>query len=808
MFVKKVLPHLIALALFAIVSLIYFAPQYEGRVVRAVDDVQAKGMTGGIAEHKAKFQEHPQWAPNAFGGMPAYLIDMNYDGRLIKEASHALYVLGRPASYYFLMMAGFYFMLLCFGVNPYLALVGGLGYGLSSYFYIIFEAGHITKLMALIYIAPMIGAVFLAYTRRFWLGASLVGIIGAIEISTSHPQIPYYFLFVVFGLFIVQLVRYIREHHVAEFLKRTAVLLVVALLAIGANLVQLWYINDYTADSTRGKSELVAPSHKADNQTSGLDKDYITAWSYGKAETLNLFIPNLYGGSSSGGFSTDGAVAQSLEPYNATDIATQLPGYWGPQPFTSGPVYIGAVMIFLFVLGLFLVKGAIKWWLVGVTALSIMLAWGHNFMWLTDIFIDYMPAYNRFRTISMILVIAEWSIPFLGILALKEMWDKSASDAEIKRAIKLSLYICGGIALFVALFGQMFFSFVSSGDAALSKNLPEEVMGAIRSERADLMRADAFRSLLFVAAAALLLLAVAYNKLTIKKGVIVLAGLVLIDMVPIDLRYLNHDNFISVGKKGQIITPTSADITIMADTDPNFRVANLTTNPFMDATTSYFHKSIGGYHAAKLRRYQDFIDSYLSKMDMKGYNMLNTKYFIHSSGDSLLVQLNDGAYGNCWFVDSIAIVDGANQELADIATINPRRVAVVDSRFKEQVAPLLAGATNPDSTATIALTDYRANHLTYTSQNSRESLAVFSEIYYAKGWVAYIDGKEVPYLRADYILRALVVPEGSHTIEFKFAAPHFNLVYTITLFSSIALLLMFVVAVALEIIGRYKNRAA
>ncbi len=401
-------------------------------MVRQGDEIQAQGMKGGIEAHKEAYGENPQWAPNMFSGMPAYLIDMNYDGRLVKHTGDLFYFLGKPAGFYFVLMAGFYLMLLIFGVDPWVAISGSLAYGLSSYFIIIFEAGHITKLMAMAWAAPMVGAVFLAYRRNLWLGASLAAFFGSVEISCSHPQISYYFLFVLVGLVAAMLYEAIKSKTLKRFAVRTAVLVVAGILAVGSNIVQLYYINDYSKESTRSATELKVSDAEMANRTDGLDRDYITAWSYGKVETFNLLIPNLMGGTSSGGFSDGGKVAEALRPYNASSLATHLPGYWGPQPMTSGPVYIGAVIIFLAVMGLFLLKGSVKWWLAGVTLLAVMLAWGKNFMWLTDLFIDYVPAYDKFRTVSMILVIVQWSVPLLAMLGVREVMGAQSPEARLK----------------------------------------------------------------------------------------------------------------------------------------------------------------------------------------------------------------------------------------------------------------------------------------------------------------------------------------------------------------------------------------
>lgn len=786
---KKILPHFIAVTIFALISVFYFLPQYQGKDVRQHDDIQATGMTGGITEHVEMYGEHPQWAPNMFSGMPAYLINMDYDGRLLKEASEAFYFLGTPAAYYFILMVGFYFMLLCFGVNPYLAIVGGIGYGLSSYFFIIYEAGHITKLMALSFIAPLIGSIYYTYTKNVWLGASLAATFAAIEISTSHPQIPYYFFFVIIAIFATQLYNYIKEKRAKDFIKRSVVLVVAAVLAIGANIVQLWYINDYAKDSIRSKSELTLSEDNSKNQTSGLDKDYITAWSYGKTETFNLYIPNLYGGSSMGGFSSDGQVAKSLKKYQAQDIATRLPGYWGPQPSTSGPVYVGAVMIFLFILGLFLLKGREKYWLIAVTALSLLLAWGHNLMWFTDLFIDYFPMYNKFRTVSMILVIAEWSIPLLGMLALKKLWDAEISKEKLMSSLKYATIICASICCFFAFIWGNFVSFEGAYDGSM--RMPDDVLMAMSDERYSLMRSDALRSLVFSLLTAGIVLLFYKGKLKKQTFVWVLAVLVLIDMVPVNKRFLNESDFVAK-KEAKAIVPTSADLEILKDKDLSYRVVNLTVNPFSDATTSYFHKSVGGYHAAKMRRYQEIIDKYLIKMDLDIYNMLNTRYFINTNDKGeLSVSYNDQALGNGWFVENIELVDNVNDEYNVLEYIDPAVTAVVNKKFAGQFTDLPL-TNNTDSLSNVTLTDYRANKLTYKTNSTQKGFVVFSEIYYPKGWTATIDGEPTEIVNANYILRGLVVPAGEHTIEFSFKAPHFKTMVAITYVSSILIILMLI----------------
>lgn len=778
-FFKKSLPHVVALVVFAAITMLFFMPQYSGKSLRQLDMVQYWGMGKDIVEHRDLHGEDPQWTGNAFSGMPAYMVEMDYPGRLVKQLTDNVYFMGQPAAYMFLAMAGFYLMLLLFGVNPWLAMVGGVGYGLSTYFPIIIGAGHVTKMMAMCWVAPLIGSIYYAYRRNRYLGALLAGIFAAIEISCSHPQITYYFLFAILGLVIVEVVRAYKSRLWRQFTLTTLTLMGAAVLAVGANLVQLYYVNSYTSDSTRGPSELTASS--TSNTTSGLNKDYATAWSYGKGESFNLFIPNLVGGGSHSGFQKDGPVAESLKKYNAQSIATQLPGYWGDQSFTEGPVYLGAVMVFLFVLGLFVVGGAMRWWMVGVTALSLMLAWGHNFMWLSDLFLDYFPMYNKFRSVSMILVLVQWTVPLLGIWGLNEILNGRVEAKKLDRSLKWSLAITGGFALFAAFVLPSFLSFSSVSDTLMK--LPDDVVSAMQTERAGMLRGDSLRSLLFVVLAAVAVWV--YSKGYVKSTVMVSSLLLftLVDLYNVDKRYLPDTKYHPV-QTAKTMSMTDNDKQIRQDTT-NYRVANFSVDPFTDASTSYFHRSVGGYHAAKLRRYQDLIDAHLTKQNMAVYDMLNTKYIIAPDG----VHQNQSAAGNAWFVEDVVFVDNANQEITSLGepAWNPRNKAFVDRRFEGQ----LKGMTTPvvDSSSSIALTNYKVNHLTYKSSAREPQVALFSEIYYDKGWTAYVDGTRVPYFRADYVLRGMVVPAGDHTIEWRFAAPNFALLVGITATCSLILLL-------------------
>lgn len=820
-FKVKVLPHLVAVTVFAAVTALFFLPQFEGKALSQTDMVQVTGMRQDIQEHIDKYGEHPQWAGRAFSGMPSYLLDMNYEGRWVKNVADQFYILGKPASWIFIAMAGFYLMLLMFGVNPWLGIIGGLAYGLSSYFVIIIGAGHITKMMALAWIPPLLGSVWYAYRKNMWLGAVLTGLFASVEISTSHPQIVYYFFFAILALAINELVRAYKQKLLPRFAKVSGLLLLAAALAVGSNIVQLYYVADYSMESTRGKSELTDATVDPANQTSGLDRDYATEWSYGKLETLNLLVPNLYGGGHD--FAENGEVAEALKQFGVKKgVAENLPSYWGPQRFTEGPVYVGAVMIFLCVLGLFVLRGRDKWWILAVSIIAVMLAWGRYFMGFTNLFLDYVPMYNKFRTVSMILVIVEWSVPLLGILGLQRIWKHMSShtgpgeldgrveltDSRVMRGLGWSVGIVGGLCLLIALIGPMFSSFSwdrdeeilvqtfgLNGDDPQTKQIREafldEMAPAMAAERESLMRRDGFRSLAFVLLAAGLVWL--YCKRKVREAILVagLGILVVADLFTVDKRYLPADRF-GPKRKALTVAMTEADRLILQD-QSDYRVANFSmlpaASPFEDATTSYYHRSIGGYHAAKLGRYNDLIGHQLMKQNWAVYDMLNVKYVIRTDPQTgqLYVEQNPAACGSAWFVDTVERVDTPDQEIAALDDFDPSTTAVVDQqKFGAQLEGL---QLQSDSAASILLTDYRVNRLTYQTRSDREGLVVFSEVYYPKGWTATIDGTVADYFRADYVLRAMRIPAGEHTIEFSFAAPHFGLLVWITRISSLVLLL-------------------
>ncbi len=752
------------------------------------DNQQFQGMSKELNDYRDRTGEEALWTNSMFGGMPSYLISTVYKTNYIRYVDGFLQLgHSRPASFLFIMLLGSYILMLALGMNPWLGVIGSLALSLSSYYFIIIAVGHNSKMIAIAYLVPLIGSIILAYRKKLWLGVALAGLFLGLELYAGHPQITYYGAFIIFFFILAEAIRSYREKIMKHFVKVSAALGIALVLGIGANFSHLYLVWDYGKDSIRGKSEL---THNAENKTSGLDKDYALSWSYGIAETFDLFIPNLMGGSSTIGLKPDGETAKTLTAMGQpAEIATQIPSYWGSQPSTSGPVYIGAVVIFFFVLGLFLVGGVTRWWLVSVTVLSILLAWGSNFLAFSEFFLKYVPMYNKFRTVSMILVIAEITIPIVALLGLKKMVNGEAEKEQAMKGLKWALGIAGGVALFFVLMGGSLFSFISDNDRQM---LPQEALNmlasAMSADRAALLSADAWRTLIFVALSAGLAWLFIAKKIKPVYFMLALGGLILVDMVPVNHRYLNKDNWVPEMQAQVPFAPSPADLQIMKDPG-NYRVLNLTVSPFNDASTSYFHKSIGGYHGAKMRRYQELIDFHLSQNNMAAFNMLNTKYIIvpNQQTQAPEAQQNPGALGNAWFVNSVKLVPNADVEIEALKGFEPRRMAIVDKRFEKELNGFIS---NADTTARIELTKYEPNHLTYKSDNKSAQLAVFSEIYYSKGWNAYVNGKPASHLRANYVLRAMVVPAGENTIEFKFEPKMFKVGKTVDLFCSLSILLL------------------
>ena len=797
---KLTLPHLLALVIFIVISVIYFYPVLEGKVLNANDSTVARNSSKEISDFRAKYGEEPLWTNSMFSGMPAYLISTKFTGNVIHYAHALLTIFRLPVASIFLSMLGFYILLLFFKVDWRLAIAGALAYGFSTFFFFILEAGHNTQAIAIAYMAPMIGSIYYTYRHDAIKGALLTTFFLTLEIIANHVQITYYSFLCILVFIIVEFIYSVRKKEIAAFIKSSAILIIPVLLSVGMNFSALYTTYEYGKYSTRSKSELVTNNAQ---KTSGLDRDYITQWSYGIDETMTLLIPNFKGGASIP-FDRNSATVTALRKNNASQYASQFQKYWGTQPWTGGPVYVGAIIIFLFVLGLIIIKGPEKWWLLAATLLSIMLAWGKNFMPFTNFFLDYFPGYNKFRAVTMTLVIAEFCIPLLGILALRDVFNGTATKKDILKGIKIAFGITGGLTLLFVLFPGLAGSFLSPPEQ--QGQMPAWLSSALISDRKILLRSDALRSFFLILLGTTTILAFYYEKIRKEYAIAILALLLLTDMWFVDKRYLNSDKFVRKEAKAKLSAPTAADNFILKDVS-DYRVLNLSVSPFNDATTSLYHKSIGGYHGAKLERYQELIDSSLNKdinliQTISGkakslddilaifdstpvLNMLNTKYVIYNPVELPLV--NQNALGNAWFVETPIIVDNANEELSGVNRIKPARQAVIDKNFKDQIIktdyPISAGDK-------IELESYKPNELVYKSTAQGEKLAVFSEIFYPAGWKSYIDGKESKYFRTDYVLRGMIVPAGDHEIKFIFKPNSYIVGNKISLASSVVFILL------------------
>ena len=800
---KQWLPYIGAVLIFLIITLVYFSPLLEGKRIHQSDIVQFTGMSKEIADFREKTGSEPLWTNSMFGGMPAYQISVIYKGNLLGYLDKILSLgLPHPASTVFLYFIGFFILLLVLKVNPWLSIAGAVAFAFSSYFFIILDVGHNSKAHAIAYMAPVLAGIILTLRRKYLWGGILTAIFLSLEIKANHPQITYYLVIIVLILGLFELIYAIREKRFASFAGAVGILVIAASFAVLTNIATLWATWEYGKHTIRGKSEL---THDLENKTSGLDKDYATQWSYGVGETMTLLIPNFYGGASASKISDNSAIVKALKknnvPQNRINKFTKYPLpllYWGDQPSVAGPVYVGAIVFFLFILGLIIVKGPLKWWLLTVTVLSILLSWGHNFMAFTDFFMEYIPGYNKFRGVSMSLVIAEFAMPLLALLALKILFDQQVEQKKLFRSLKIATGIAGGLTLLFILLPGLFLSFSGPNDATIQQQFqfPDWMMQAIRDERARLVRMDSLRSFAFILMTAATLWALLFSKLKTSYVYIMLGLLILFDMFMISKRYLNNDSFTEKTKVENPFTPTAADQQILQDKDPDFRVLNLSVNTFNDASTSYFHKSIGGYHGAKLRRYQELIENQISKSNMSVLNMLNTKYFIIAGEDRTPVaQRNFDALGHAWFVEDVKLVDNADQEMEAITHFHPADTVIMDKRFENELNTYTTGR---DSLAFIRLISYAPNDLNYEYKTEKNGLAVFSEIYYPKGWNAYVDGEPTPHFRANYVLRAMVLPAGSHQVEFKFEPKVYLVGEKISLISSITLLVLIIVLGLLE----------
>ncbi|MBQ2949435.1 MAG: YfhO family protein [Prevotella sp.] len=821
---KQWLPDVLVVILFAVLSYAYFYPAVsEDRILYRHDASAGRGAGQEQTEYLEKTGERTRWTNSLFGGMPTYQLAPSYDSQDTLIGISWLYRLGLPEFvwYVFVYLLGFYILLRAFDFRQHLAALGSIIWAFSSYFFIIIAAGHIWKVYALAYLPPMIAGIVLAYRGKYLWGLVVTALFAALEIYANHVQMTYYYLFIILFMVIAYLVDAIRNKKLVHFWKATAVCAAGALIGICLNLSNLYHTWQYSKESMRGKSELVKAN--TENQTSsGLDRDYITQWSYGIDETWTLLIPNAKGGAHQIKLGEDADAMAKVDP-QFQQIVAQWYQYWGEQPFTAGPVYVGAFVMMLFILGCFIVKGPMKWALLAATILSIMLSWGKHFMPLTNFFIDFVPMYAKFRTVSSILVIAEFTIPLLAIMALKRLVDEPELIKTRRTSIYLivSFVLTAGLAWIFRLMPTAFFDFISTADTAqLSQYVPQEylapILDSISKARVEVFKSDCMRSAWIIVIGTVLLFLYKANKLKAPYMVGAILVLCLVDMWQINKRYLYDEMFVDKTVREQPIKMSAAEEQILKDKSLDYRVLNLASNTFNENETSFYLKSIGGYHAAKLRRYQEMIDAYISK-EMSGVfsgltsaqgditkvngdsiwpvlNMLNAKYFILplQSGQAVPVQ-NPYTYGNALFVDKVNYVDNANQEIDMVGKLNLRHEAVADKKFAEQ----LGESVKQDSTSIVTITSYEPNKLVYDVHSDKGGVVVFSEIYYP-GWTATVDGEEVELGRVNYILRALNVKPGNHKVELSFFPKSVDITETVAYVAYGILLLVVLFLIFME----------
>ena len=837
---KKYLPHAAAIVVFAILALIYFKPLLSGKLLKQHDIAMHKGMSKEIVDYREKKGSEPLWTNSMFGGMPAYLVSTLYPGNLLPAVDRFFKLfLPLPGGYFFLYFLGFFILLLCLDVNPWLAMVGAIAYGLSSYFLIILQAGHNSKAHALGYLPALIGGVILLFRERYWLGLSLTALFTALELNAGHVQIAYYGYMIIGFLVLGYFITAVKQKQLPGFLKAFSVFLVACLLGLLPNAGNLLTTNEYGKLSIRGKAELTINSDMSSNKnivSGGLDKDYATGWSYGIGETFTFLIPDFKGGGDKAIGRVDPSALKKVDP-EFREMVGGSNVYFGDQPGTSGPVYLGAIVFLLAIIGMFIVKHPIKWPLIAVTILTIALGWGHNFMSLTSFFMDYVPGYNKFRAVSMIMIVPELTFPIFAVLGINELlkiknWEEKfqlslfKKDITYKKLIIITTSVVGGFCLISYLAPDLVNTFQSTGEynqtvgQYVRSGYPEDqakttvaqLIPQLEIARKAIFKSDAIRSFIFVLLGFVALYFYFTDKIKKELFFIILGLFIFIDLWSVDRRYLNEKSFITKAENNEYVAgKTRADEEILLDTDLNYRVLNLTVGPFDDASTSFYHKSIGGYHGAKLRRYQDLIDFHvrseinflykdLSKAasddssmsvllgNLDVINMLNTKYFILPTGDdrnSAVPLKNTQANGNAWFIKSLKTVASADSEIVALRRIDTKTQAIVNEEFKSE----FGSKENYSGEGKVKLLSYEPNDLVYETDTKNEEFAVFSEIYYKQGWNAYLDGELKQYGRVNYVLRGMVVPAGKHKIEFKFEPKTYYTGNTIAMIGSILLFL-------------------
>ena len=790
---KKFVPHLVVFVLFIVASLAYFNPVLQGKKIFQSDIVQYTGMAKQQNDFREATGEETYWTDAAFGGMPTYQLGAKYPNNYIKQLDLAIRFLPRPADYLFLYFIGMYILFLVLKVDYKLAFLGALAFGFSTYLIIILGVGHNAKAHAIAYMPFVLSGIFLTFRGKYLWGFLLLTVSMGLELVANHFQMTYYLMLLVVIIGIVYLIDAFKKKMLPHYFKAVGIMMVAVIISIGLNATNILATKEYADTSTRGKTELTvnADGTPKDNKT-GLDYDYITEYSYGRLESFNLFIPRFMGGSSSEAFPKDSKTVESLmrmgaSAQEANQVLNQIPMYWGEQTYVGAPAYIGAIVIFLAVLALFLVRGRLKWWVVAGFILTLLLSWGDNFKGLTQFFIDYVPMYDKFRAVSSIQVIIELILPILAIVGLHQFLSHFEKEDEKKKALLWSTGIVGGITLIFILFKTTLFDFASPYDSYFREEMGLPFLEAIREDRMSLFTSDAIRSLIFVLLTAAVLWF--FIKGTVKKGLAVaaLCILVLVDLVGVDRRYVDEEDFVQAKLVEEPFQKNGADMQILED-DGHYRVYDAAANAFNSGRASYYHNALGGYHAAKPGRMQDLFEFYISQGNIGILNMMNVRYIItQTKNGGPVAQRNPYANGDAWFVENVLPAENANEEIQLLDSLDTKKTAVINKEFLSKIP---SQKIERDSTATIELFSYQPNHLVYEASTKSPQLAVFSEVYYPKGWSAYINGKPAEYFRANYVLRAMVIPAGNNKIEFKFEPKVIQTGSTISLMSSIIFLLI------------------
>ncbi len=794
--IKKCFPHILILLGFVIISLVYFSPVLQGKSIFQSDIVHYIGMSKQQKDFKQATGEETYWTNSAFGGMPTYQLGAQYPNNYIKKLDLALRFLPRPADYLFLYFIGFYILLLVLKVDLKLAALGALAFGFSTYLIIILGVGHNSKAHAIAYMPLVLSGILLTFRKHYIIGFLLTTLALALELVANHPQMTYYLMLLVLVLGIAYIIDAYKKQELPHFFKSVGILVFAVVLAVGLNATGFLATQEYAKESTRGQSELtINPDGSPKEVTSGLDRDYITEYSYGILETFNLFIPRFMGGGSHEDVGKDSEsyqffLKQGVPPLEAREYAKQTPTYWGDQTIVEAPAYIGAVVIFLFVFALFLVKGRLKWWLVGGSLMSLILSYGDSqpFKFITDFFIDYVPLYNKFRAVSSIQVILELCIPVLAIFGLVRLFNDFNKDEEKLKALKFTIIITAGLAVVFLLFKSSLFNFVGGSDGYYRQNFGQQFMDALIADRKTFFTEDTLRTLVLVLLSAGTIYLFLKKKLSETKVIMAFAVLIVIDLVGVDRRYVNNDDFVPSIKMNKPYQATEVDKAIMQDPE-HFRVYDLVSRA--PAKASYFYNSLTGYHAAKLKRYNELYDFYISKNNINVLNMLNTKYIIAEDEEgNPFPYTNPDANGNAWFVENIKLVNSANEEILALDSLDTKKEAVMMA--ENGYASFLKDDIMIDTTATITVEVYEPNYIKYKSKSAVDGFAVFSEIYYKEGWNAYVDGQLTPYSRVNYVLRGMNVPAGEHVIEFKFEPEVVKTGSRIALASSIIFVLLLI----------------